>query len=95
MYYTGNNLLAHPNGVTIIFSQKIDKCVTTFVPYSDRMMLLKIRPHRIDINIIQAYTPTAKNPDIEINNFYSALNELLNYMKKNETNLLFMTLILK
>lgn len=84
VYYSGNDQPQHSNGVAIIVSQKIDKSVIAFIPHSDRAMLIKLKSHPVNINIIQVYAPTADKPDTEIRNFYSQIKELLKYTKPSE-----------
>lgn len=84
VYYSGNDQPQHRNGVAIILSQKIDKSVIAFIPHSDRTMLIKLKSHPVNINLIQIYAPTADKPDIEIRNFYREIKELLRHTKPSE-----------
>lgn len=82
LYYSGNQLPEHPNGVGIIVGSRIGKAVIKFVPYSDRTLLLQIRAQPVNINFIQCYAPTADKPDCEIQAFYKEVKELLKLTKK-------------
>ncbi|VEN57771.1 unnamed protein product [Callosobruchus maculatus] len=84
VYYSGNDLQQHSNGVAVILSQSIDKSVVTFVPHSDRAMLIKLKSHPVDINLIQVYAPTADKTDMDIRNFYNDIKELLRHTKPSE-----------
>lgn len=88
IYYSGNNLPAHPNGVPIISSKETDKSVVTFIPHSDRMMLLKKSAQPIKNNIIKVSSSTTEKSDIEISDSYSEFRELQHCTKKNENNLI-------
>lgn len=84
MYYSGGEHPQHINGVAIILSRSVSRSVTAFIPHSDRTMLIKLKSHPVDINIIQVYAPTADKPDMEIRNFYKEIKELLKYTKPAE-----------
>ena len=77
VYYSGNEDKNHRNEVGIIITKNIEGSVINFVPFSDRLMLLQLKSNPININLIQAYAPTADKSEIEIERFYEELKELL------------------
>lgn len=76
-YYSGADEtdINHRSGVEILIKSQLKKYVKSFIPYSERLMLLQLAP--IDINIIQAYAPTADRPIDEAKKFYEQLREVL------------------
>lgn len=88
IYYSGNNDNQHQHGVAIVLSNKISSAVTTFVPYSDRIIMVQLQAKPINVNIIQIYAPTADKDDDEIEGFYEHLKSILRHTKKHEINIL-------
>ncbi|XP_055388335.1 craniofacial development protein 2-like [Condylostylus longicornis] len=83
-HYSGNNSPSHRNGVGIIVTEHLAKCVTNFIPLSDRPMLLKINTKPVELNVIQIYEPTAEKDDDEIEGFYCEIESLLKLTKPHE-----------
>ncbi|XP_055373661.1 craniofacial development protein 2-like [Condylostylus longicornis] len=88
MYYSGNQSRNHRNGVGIIVSEAVEKCVKNFLPYSDRTLLLQIHAKPLNINIIQTYAPTADKTDEAVESFYNEVEELMKMTKKHEINII-------
>ena len=88
VYYSGNEDKNHRNGVGIIITKNIEGSVINFVPFSDRLMLLQLKGNPININLIQAYAPTADKSEIEIERFYEDLKELLKITKSGEVTII-------
>lgn len=88
VYYSGNNDPKHRNGVGIIVTQEIKKCVKSFIPRSDRMLLLQLHSTPVNVNIIQVYAPTAEKSDELIEEFYDQLKDLMKLVKNNEVTII-------
>lgn len=57
LYYSGNNVPGHRNGVGISVNQKIKTAVKSFTHINDRILLLKLNATPINRNIIQILLP--------------------------------------
>ncbi|XP_055387196.1 craniofacial development protein 2-like, partial [Condylostylus longicornis] len=79
---------SYNNGVGIIVSEAVEKCVKNFLPYSDRTLLLQIHAKPLNINIIQTYAPTADKTDEDVESFYNEVEELMKMTKKHEINII-------
>lgn len=88
MYYSGCNNGEHKNGVGIMIKKEMRQYVTNFVPYNDRMMLIQLNAHPLNINLIQIYAPTSNSTDNEIEEFYSDLEMLVKNLKKHDVNII-------
>lgn len=88
LFYSGNDEINHPNGVGILLDNKTSQAIISFIPLSDRAMLIKLNAQPTNVNIIQCYAPTAEKPDREVETFYKELRELLGYTKNNETTII-------
>lgn len=60
LYYSGSleDDINHRHGVAILVSQRLVKYVANFVPISECCMLLHLKGHSKNINLIQIYAPT-------------------------------------
>ena len=74
----------HQHGVGIIVNKRIESCITGFIPYSERVMLLQISTSLGRMNILQVYAPTAEKNDDVIELFYSQINDMLKLTKERE-----------
>lgn len=83
MYYSGNEN-EHQYGVAILVKKEIQKSVINFVPLTDRVMMIQIAAHPININIIQVYAPTAEKDENMVEEFYHQLKSVLQLVKKQE-----------
>ncbi|KAL1446089.1 hypothetical protein WDU94_009850 [Cyamophila willieti] len=84
IYHSSTDVTTHRYGVAIIIEKEIEKCVTGFVPLSDRVMMLSIASENGTINLIQVYAPTADKSDEEIETFYEEIESLLKTTKKHD-----------
>lgn len=84
VYYSGNDSPQHRNGVGIITAPHVQAKVKSFIPFSDRMMLLRLHAFPIDLNIIQLYAPTADKDETTIEEFYEQLEQLVKLINKHE-----------
>ncbi|XP_029162270.1 craniofacial development protein 2-like [Nylanderia fulva] len=87
-YYSGNQDKNHRKGVGIIVSDRFKNCIIDFIPYSDRIALIKINARPTNLNIIQIYAPTADAPDEEMEIFYEQIKEMLKLTKKHDMNII-------
>uniref|UniRef100_A0A8D8V3E1 Craniofacial development protein 2 n=1 Tax=Cacopsylla melanoneura TaxID=428564 RepID=A0A8D8V3E1_9HEMI len=84
IYHSSIDVTTHRYGVAIIIEKEVEKCVTGFVPLSDRVMMLNIASENGVIHIIQVYAPTADKSDEEIETFYEEIESLLKTTKKHD-----------
>lgn len=84
IYYSGNEDAHHWNDVGVIIKKEFKLAVITYIPHSDRVMMLKLRGHPFDLNIIQVYAPTSEKSDDIIEQFYEEIDECLKHTKKHE-----------
>ena len=57
----------------MIVNKKFTGSVLNFTPYSDRVMMLQLKTHTGNMNVIQANAPTADKEDDEVENFILSL----------------------
>uniref|UniRef100_A0A0B7BR26 Endonuclease/exonuclease/phosphatase domain-containing protein n=4 Tax=Arion vulgaris TaxID=1028688 RepID=A0A0B7BR26_9EUPU len=74
----------HERGVGILIKKEIEKYISGYWTYNDRMMLLKIRAKPFDIAIIQTYAPTSDHADEEIEKYYEDLQQILKQVKTTD-----------
>ncbi|XP_011174808.3 craniofacial development protein 2 [Solenopsis invicta] len=87
-YYSGNQDRNHRKRVGIIVSESFKNCIIDFIPYSDRITLMRVNARPTNLNIIQIYAPTADAPDEEMEIFYEQIKEMLKLTKKHEINII-------
>ncbi|KAL1446308.1 hypothetical protein WDU94_012325 [Cyamophila willieti] len=87
VYYSGTEDGMHYNGVGIIVSKEIDKCITNFVPVFERVMLIQISARPVNVNVIQIYAPTADKEDSEADELYSRITQIYEKLPKQDVNL--------
>lgn len=75
--YSGRADGMHEQGVGVILSAELARCLKSFTPISARIMLLQLSGSPIDINIIQVYAPTMDKEDEKIEEFYDSINGIL------------------
>ncbi|XP_077301158.1 uncharacterized protein LOC143921680 [Arctopsyche grandis] len=84
IFHSGSEDTQHKNGVAVIMEKKNSESVSNFIPISERVMLLQIEAHPINLNIIQVYAPTADTNEEQIEKFYENLKEATTHIKKQE-----------
>uniref|UniRef100_A0A8D8W5N2 Craniofacial development protein 2 n=2 Tax=Cacopsylla melanoneura TaxID=428564 RepID=A0A8D8W5N2_9HEMI len=84
VFYSGKDNGAHENGVAIMVTAEVARCVKNFVPISDRVMLLQIQASPININIVQIYAPTADKQEEEALQLYESVNQIISRIPKHE-----------
>ena len=81
-YYSGGE--THERGVGIMVSKRISKCVLDYWAISPRVILIKVKGHPFNMNIIEAYAPTQERPEDEVDDFYEQLEQALRQCKSQE-----------
>lgn len=82
-YYSGNSDTNHRHGVGILVDNATKDLVSSFVPVSDRIPLLRLKQKKTTLNVIQVYAPTADPKyDEEIDKFYEEIQNLISSVKK-------------
>ncbi|XP_072377913.1 uncharacterized protein [Diabrotica undecimpunctata] len=84
LYYSGNTDNQHRRGVAIIVDTEVNKSIEGFVPISERVMLLQIRPSHTKLNLIQVYAPTTNATEDEVEIFYQQIEDALKMTKNRE-----------
>ena len=82
MIYSGGEENCY--GVGIVMSSKVTKSMIGYWPISNRVILVKLQGHPVNINIIQVYAPTTDHPDEEIEVFYEEITTAKKYAKSGE-----------
>uniref|UniRef100_A0A8D8QVD8 Craniofacial development protein 2 n=1 Tax=Cacopsylla melanoneura TaxID=428564 RepID=A0A8D8QVD8_9HEMI len=68
----------------MILTNTMAKCISNFVPVSERIMLVQFHASPININIIQVYAPTTDHADEEIDELYNSINDVIKTLKKQD-----------
>lgn len=87
LYYSGEDQ-DNQYGVGILINKELIKYVTNFVPMSDRVMLIQLSGHPVNINIIQAHAPTADKPVEQLEEFYEQIKYIRRSLKKQDLNII-------
>lgn len=72
------------NGVAILLDKHQASKVVKISQISDRLLLVKINSHPVDIVIIQVYMPTSQHRDEEIDDMYEEIEELMKQEKGSD-----------
>ena len=88
VYYSGSQDGSHRYGVGIIVNRNISQSVTSFSPYSNRILMIQINTNDKKVNIIQVYAPTADKTDNEIESFYEDLDNILKSTKTQDVTII-------
>ncbi|KAI8436544.1 hypothetical protein MSG28_010075 [Choristoneura fumiferana] len=84
MYYSGSEESSNLYGVGVIINSKTVKGNISFVPRSNRAMLIHIEAKPRNIDIVQLYAPTVEKSEQEIEDFYREVEHLLEIAQKHE-----------
>lgn len=82
VYYSGNEENQHIHGLGFIVSCEIQKYVINFVPISERIDVIQLSGNPVNINLV--YAPTYDADDVEIEQFYCTISDILKTFKKHE-----------
>ena len=80
--YSGGD--QHQKGVGIILDPEESKAVKGFWAINDRVIMVKLQSKPFDINIIQAYAPTADKEEAEVEVFYENIQKAWKQTKSQE-----------
>lgn len=84
VYYAGNEDRNHRQGVGFIVKRELKPSIISCLPYSDRVILLKLRGNPFNINFIQIYAPTTDKSEEMVEEFYDQIREVLKSVKAGE-----------
>lgn len=76
LYYSGSRESSNKHSVGVMINTKTVDTSVSFVPKSNRTMLLQIQAKPKNINILQGYAPTSDASDKEIQSFYEGVEKL-------------------
>lgn len=85
-FYSGGEV--HARGVAIAIKKELTKFILGCWTLSDRVMVLKLKDKKFDVNIIQAYAPTSMSTEEEIATFYEQLDMAYKTCKSQEIKIL-------
>lgn len=88
VYYSGtlNNTFQH--GVGFIVHKQVVKCVTNFVPISERIAFLQINARPVNINLIQIYAPTTDYSNEDVDQFYKQISDIIKPLPQHDINII-------
>ena len=81
-YYSGGDKLE--KGVGIMVNKRVANSVLGFWAVSDRVIMVKIRAHPFNINIIQVYAPTQEGSEDDVDEFYETIADVQKQSKSQE-----------
>ena len=76
IYYCGQESLRR-NGVAIIVNKRVQNSVLGCNLKNDRMISVRFQGKPLSITVIQAYVPTSNAEEVEVEQFYEDLQDLL------------------
>ena len=76
IYYCGQEYLRR-NGVAIMVNKRVRNAVLGCNLKNDRMISVFFQGKPFNIMVIQAYTPTGNNEEVEVEQFYEDLQDLV------------------
>ena len=83
IYYCGQESLRR-NGVAIMVNKRVQNAVLICNLKNDRMISVRFQGKPFNITVIQAYAPTSKAEEAEVEWFYEDLQDLLELTLKKE-----------
>lgn len=83
--YSGGD--KHERGVGVMVSGEAIGSLKGYWAVSDRVILVKLYGKPMDINIIQVYAPTSEAEEVEIDQFYENVDNVLMQCKRHEINI--------
>lgn len=87
VFYSGSSNGKLEYGVGVITTGNISRCVTNFIPVSERVMLLQIQANPVNMNLVQIYAPTGDRDDDEVEKLYQSIEEITHRLPKHEINI--------
>ena len=76
IYYCGQESLRR-NGVAIMVNKRVKNAVLGCNLKKDRMLSVRFQSKPFNITIIQVYVPTSNAEEVEVEDFYEDLQDLL------------------
>lgn len=78
MYFSGTieQDTNYRHGVAIMIDAELNRCVTNFIPLSERCVFLQLKGNPFNINSVQVYAPTSGKSDTEVEEFYNHIQEI-------------------
>jgi len=83
-----NNERNHRKGVGIVLTEKLSRSVINVLPFSDRIILLKLYAKTLNVNVIQVYAPTTVSTEDKIETFHGESKQVLKQVKNHEINVI-------
>ena len=80
--YTGGE--ESKNGIAILLDEKVARCLDGVERYGDRLIMVTIRAHPVNIVIMQVYMPTTAHEEDEVESIYEIIEERLEGIKGKE-----------
>jgi hypothetical protein len=80
--YTGGE--ESQNGVAILLDERVAKCVDRVERHGDRLIMVTVRAHPVNIVIVQVYMPTTTHEEEEVDSIYEMIEEKLENIKGND-----------
>ena len=81
-YYSGGD--RRERGVGIMINKTVSKSILGSWAVSDRVIMVKMRGHPFNVNIIQIYAPTQESTEEEVDDFYEQLSDAQKQCKSQE-----------
>ena len=81
IYTEGSN---GQNGVAILLEEEVAKCITRVETFKDRLVMVVIKAHPVDMVVIQVYMPTTAHEEEDVDNIYEVLEEKMSKIKGKE-----------
>ena len=83
MYYCGQESLRR-NGAAIIVNKRVQHAVLGCNLKNDRMISVRFQGKPFNITVIQVYAPTSNAEEVEVEQFYEDLQDLLELIRKKK-----------
>ena len=78
----------HERGVAMVLDQQISKSLLGWCPFSDRVMLVRLKGKQTNIAIIQVYAPTSTSSEEAIDEFYEVLEKARTQCKSTDVTII-------
>ncbi|XP_068625267.1 craniofacial development protein 2-like [Battus philenor] len=88
MYYSGSEESSNMHDVAVIINTRSLNTPITFVPVSNRAMMIQIQSKPLNLNIIQLYAPTTEGTNEDVEEFYKQTEQLIKVTKKHDINII-------
>ena len=82
--FSGKESGGKQGGVGFLIEKETVKCVLGYDPISERVIIVRIQGHPINIPIIQVYAPTSDAADEDIEDFYETAQSAVDSIPKRD-----------